>query len=157
MTITAEDVLNADIGPLCGSKYDASLSERINANRGKGISNEVCQAAKRSYEKCGLALLQLDDLSQPVGIIEQIAEGFGFDSGFVPTQYSEDEGLHNSFGINEISHDDESETDHEGFLSNGEQSVHVDGTLEPIGTVRRRLCCANLSQRLGVKAGFLIQ
>jgi len=155
MTITAEDIVNADLGAVCESEYDTSLPERIAADRDERISSEIYQTARISYEKWGLALLQVDDLSQPVDQLKQIATGFGFDSAFVPTQYSKDEKHHNLYGINEISHNIDSETNHEGFLSNGEQSVHVDGTLEPIGTVPTTfMLCQSQSKKGGESRVF---
>ncbi|WP_135365021.1 TauD/TfdA family dioxygenase [Halosimplex halophilum] len=135
MSITAADVTDAELDAICDTVYDSSLPEDITVDGVEVFSSEFYQTAKEYYKESGLVRLQFEDLSQPFELLEQVARGFGFDSAFVPPQYSDSDGLHNDFGINEISHDGGSESDHEGFLSNEEQSVHVDGTLEPIGSV----------------------
>jgi alpha-ketoglutarate-dependent taurine dioxygenase len=133
MTNKWVDIENIGYEPIFHSKYSNSLKHRIDLGH-IDSSKEDHQSVIQAYQKYGIARLQVSN-QQPKKELKNIARLFGFNSAFVPSQYSENSEYHDEFGINEISHGEDDMQDHKGFLSTDEQSVHVDGTLEPIGRI----------------------
>lgn len=128
-------VENLDFDPLWNTKYTESKIEEASVGQFEPSSDKFRRDVLNTYREFGFVRIETNNLHQPQTVLKKIAREFGLDSAFVPPQYSEDDGLHDKFGINKIGHKEETSQSHEGFLSNEAQPVHVDGTLETIGAV----------------------
>ncbi|WP_083867346.1 TauD/TfdA family dioxygenase [Natrialba taiwanensis] len=129
------DLSNIDLDPVCHAQYNQSVTKKADIGKFDPSSDGFKQSVLYTYRELGFAKMTIGDINQPRKELAKVAQEFGFDSAFVPSSYSNDRSLHDEFGINQIGGGKNTGGNHEGFFSNEEQAVHVDGTLEPIGTI----------------------
>jgi len=145
-----DDLSNIDLDPVCYTEYNTSILEIADIGNYSPSGGELRNLIREKYAEVGFVRMNVGDTTQPRRKLMNVARELGFDSAFVPPQYSNDKELYDEFGVNQIGLEDNTTQNHRGFSSNEVQEIHVDGTLESIGNIPTTMM---LCQSQGVNGG----